>query len=168
MAISDIQEQFELEKNIWTHADYEQMGWHDASIYGMTFQKTEDAWTGDFLLDIDYIFKWVHPNPPDKHFTFWIAPCTLVFKGCYDLRINLDTNSYAVDLLEIDDLLLNNTTELKNNFLEYDWTIDLQLGEINLKSSGFEQIVRKQPMYIDGQVLSLEQRGGISFDIQPC
>lgn len=161
-------QQFELEKNIWTHADYEEMGWHDAHIYGMVFQKSEEAFTGDFLLDIDYIFKWVHPNPPDKLFTFWVAPCTLIFKECYDLRINLDTQTYGVDLLEVSDLLLTNTITQKNDVFEYDWTIDLHVGQITLKSSGFEQFVRKHPIYIDGQVLSLEQRGGISFDTEPC
>lgn len=59
---------FELEKSIWTHDDFEEMSWHDSNIYGLTIERNEDNFTTDFLLDIDYIFKWVHPIPPTQTF----------------------------------------------------------------------------------------------------
>ncbi|TDQ78322.1 hypothetical protein [Sphingobacterium yanglingense] len=68
-------EDYKLEKTIWTEYDYEQMGWHDASIYGFIFQNDNiDSTTTDLLFDIDYIFKWVHPVPPKGNFSFWVAP----------------------------------------------------------------------------------------------
>ena len=30
---------FALDKGIWTHDDFEEMGWHDSKIYGMTIEK---------------------------------------------------------------------------------------------------------------------------------
>ncbi|HWZ22054.1 MAG TPA: hypothetical protein VNW06_05340, partial [Cytophagaceae bacterium] len=64
-------EQYHLEKKIFTEEDFDIMGWHDSLIHGISF--------GDnfqFLFDIDYIFKWVLE---DKHYMFWVSPCTLVF-----------------------------------------------------------------------------------------
>ena len=88
---------FTLEKAIWTETDFENMGWHDANIYALSFEKEESSWTGDLLLDIDYIFKWVHSNPPGGSFKFWVAPCTLIFKDAFKLAINLDTEDYSLE-----------------------------------------------------------------------
>jgi len=30
-----------LEKNIWTEKDYNQMGWHDCTIYAMAFKEND-------------------------------------------------------------------------------------------------------------------------------
>ena len=154
---------FKLDKSIWTNNDFEEMGWHDSKIYGMTIEKHDDNWAADFLLDIDYIFKWVHPVPPAQTFTFWIAPCTLIFKECFDLYIEYDTNAGSLDLMEIDDLCLSDKIEQENNKLAYKWIIELQQGQIELKSYGFEQIVRQKPIHVQSQILSLDERGGINF-----
>lgn len=157
---------FKLDKSIWTHDDFEEMGWHDANIYGLTIEKSEENWTADLVLDIDYIFKWVHPIPPAQTFTFWVAPCTLIFKVCFDLDI--DFQGGCLDLIEIDDLYLNSKVEQENNKFVYEWTIELQRGQITLKSYGLEQIVRQQPKHVHGQVLTLDERGGINFGRKPC
>jgi hypothetical protein len=162
------QEKYILTKSLWTQDDFEQMGWHDSNIYGLTIQKSEDSWTADLLLDIDYIFNWVHPVPPAQSFTFWVAPCTLVFKECFDLKIDVATNLGCLDLLEIADLHLKSKTEQENNRFVYEWEIELQQGSINLTSCGLEMIVRQQPLHVEGQVLSLEERGGINFGQIPC
>ena len=154
---------FTLDKSIWTHDDFEQMGWHDANIYGLTIEKSDENWTADFLLDIDYIFKWVHPVPPAQTFTFWVAPCTLVFKECFDLQIDFKTDGGSLDLIEIADLYLKNKVEQEKNKFMYEWTIELQRGKITLKSYGLEQIVRQQPIHVNGQSLTLDGRGGINF-----
>ena len=104
------------------------MGWHDANIYGLTIEKNEDNWTADFLLDLDYILKWVHPIPPAQTFTFWVAPCTLIFKECFDLHIDFKTDGGCLDLMEIANLYLNSKTEQKKNKFVYESTIELQLG----------------------------------------
>jgi len=63
---------FKLEKTIWTDADLDRMGWHDARIYQISF-------SGDLSFDIDYIFQWNQPLAAGMPFTFWVAPVTLVF-----------------------------------------------------------------------------------------
>ena len=153
-----------LDKSIWTHEDFEQMGWHDSNIYGLTVQKSENNWASDLVLDIDYIFKWVKPIPPLEAFTFWVAPCTLIFKGSFDLLIDFKTDGGGLNLIEIVDLHIKSKLEQEKNLLVYEWKIELQQGIISLKSYGFEQYVRAEPIHTNGQVLSLEQRGGINFE----
>ncbi len=157
----------EIEKNVWTQDDFENMGWHDTNIYGLTIEKDEDSWTADLLFDIDYIFKWIHPIPPAQTFTFWIAPCTLIFKEVFELHVDFATDGGCLDLLEIADLYLTSKTEQEKNKYIYEWTIELQQGQIKLKSYGFEQIVRQEPVHIGQQVMTLEERGGISFSRKP-
>jgi hypothetical protein len=159
---------FKLDKSIWTHDDFKEMSWHDANIYGLTIEKAEENWTADFLLDIDYIFKWVHPVPPELTFTFWVAPCTLIFKECFDLHIDFENNSGCLDLMEITDLYLENKIEHETSKFVYEWKIELHKGKINLKSCGFEQIVRQQPLHVRGQALTIVERGGVTFGRKPC
>lgn len=161
-------DKFILDKSVWTQDDFEIMGWHDANIYGMITENSEDHWTADYLLDIDYIFKWVHPIAPAPTFTFWVAPCTLVFKECFDLHIDIKTDGGCLDLMEIAALHLKSKTEQEKNKFVYEWIIELQQGQIALKSYGFKQIVRQQPKHVESQVLTLHERGGINFGRKPC
>lgn len=64
---------YEPEKYLWTDADFEQMGWHDNTIYQINLTKD------DLELDIDYIFQWNEPDVEGLPFTFWISPSTLIF-----------------------------------------------------------------------------------------
>lgn len=80
-------ETYSLEKWIWTEADFETMGWHDATIYGLKLN-------GDLSLDIDYIFKWNQPEVEGFQFTFFIAPCTLTFKNVQELSFELIQTIY--------------------------------------------------------------------------
>lgn len=156
-------EQYILEKSIWTQDDFDDMGWHDANIYGMIIEKGEEPWQGNLIFDIDYIFEWIHPVPPQEYFSFWVAPCTLMFKEVYDVKIDIDYRGGAFELLEISDLDLISKYEQETGVIIYEWQMGLQEGDIRFKSLGFEQIVRKSPVYTNSQVLSLEERGGISF-----
>ena len=159
-------EQYILEKNIWTQDDFEVMVWHDANIYGMIIEKDEEQWQANLIFDIDYIFKWVHPVPPQEYFLFWVAPCTLIFKEVYDVKIKIDYRGGAFDLLEISDLTLVSKHEQETGVVIYEWQMGLQEGDIRFKSLGFDQIVRKAPVYTNSQVLILEERGGVSFSKQ--
>lgn len=166
--MADPTEFFKLSKSTWTQDDFEEMGWHDANIYGLSIEQNEDDGSSDLLLDMDYIFKWVYPQPPAQTFTFWVAPCTLIFRNCYDLRIDFKTDGSALNLMEIADLYLSSKVEQETNRFVYEWHIELQQGTIALRSYGFEQIVRKYPMHVNTQVLLPEQRGGIHFGRTPC
>lgn len=158
---------FILDKPIWTQDDYEQMGWHDSSIYGLTFLPLDQFGTTHLVFDIDYIFKWVNPIHPKQNFSFWVAPCTLLFKDTFALTIDIDRRGGTTDMLEVADLYLVDKVEQETNKWIYEWTIELQEGRINFKSSGFDQIVRQKPIFTDGQVLTLEERNGISFSQTP-
>jgi hypothetical protein len=70
-------------------------------------------------------------------------------------------------MLEVADLYLVDKVEQEPNQWIYEWKIDLQEGNINFKSSGFDQIVRQKPIFTDGQFLTLEERNGISFSQTP-
>lgn len=76
-----------LSKAIWTDADFPVMGWHDCRIRAVSITEYEDDTVPPtrLLLDLDYIVRWVDPVPPEKHFTFWIAPATLVFEKAWDI-----------------------------------------------------------------------------------
>ena len=52
-----MKQEYKLEKWIWTEADFDVMGWHDSQIHATAFFP-EDF---ELVLDIDYIFDWVHP-----------------------------------------------------------------------------------------------------------
>jgi hypothetical protein len=162
------QDTFILDKSIWTQDDYAQMGWHDGSIYGLTFLPIDENGTTHLVFDIDYIFKWVNPQKSGQPFSFWVSPCTLVFKDTFALTINVDRRGGTTDMLEIADLILVDKVEQETNKWIYEWTIDLQEGRINFKSSGFDQIVRQKPLFTGGQFLSLDERNGISFSMTPC
>jgi hypothetical protein len=161
MAVSK-EDKFDLEKSIWTHDDFETMGWHDSVIYSMCFEKDEHAWTSDLILDIDYIFKWVQPDKDSESFTFWVAPCTLVFKEVFGLKINLDMGDYSIEGLEISDLNLVRK-EKRGTVDRFHWVIELNHGNIEFESDGLKQFVRQKPIHISGQQLTLKERGGISF-----
>jgi len=84
------------------------------------------------------------------------------------LHIDFKTDGGCLDLMEIADLYLKSKTEQEKNKFVYEWTIELQQGQITLKSYGLEQIVRQQPQHVTGQILTLEERGGINFGRKPC
>lgn len=159
-------EPYILEKAIWTDEDFDIMGWHDANIYALAFENGGEDYCGDFVLDIDYIFKWVDPVPPEKYFSFWVAPCTLVFKNALQIKIDIDTAMFALEGLQISHVTFECAkSEMPEN--RYDYVIHLQEGQISLQAAGFSQIVRQLPVYGD-QSIELKLRGGISFNRTPA
>lgn len=138
-----------LEKDIWTEADFDQMGWHDSTIYKMVL-------SGDLALDIDYIFKWNQPEVEGLIFTFWVAPSTLVFKSIRDLRFDLEV--LLDDAFQIDDI------EREETAAGIRWTIITQRGEMEFISEGYEQFVRQQPTFQYRQFIGYVERNGHSLE----
>ena len=66
---------YTLEKSLWTETDFEEMGWHDATIHAIATPNSEF----EIAFDIDYILKWVDPAEDQTHFRYWVSPATLVF-----------------------------------------------------------------------------------------
>ena len=135
---------YDLEKKIWTESDFDKMGWHDNHIYKIRL-------TEDLELDIDYILKWNQPDLEGLHFTFWIAPTTLVFKSIKDLNFEFDTGSE--DSFEIEDIDRENVQ----------WTIITRKGDIQFTSDGYEQFIRQEPSFQFTQTKSYIERNGIRF-----
>ncbi len=157
-------ELFELEKTIWTDADFDQMGWHDVTIHAIAFS-TE---TNELLLDIDYLFAWVDPEEPDPHYTFWMAPCTLVFANVHSFKADIDWGLG----LEISDVIREDAGRPQNaDYIqkekEWKWVFDCQEGAFSFHSVGYVQFTRRPPRRAKRQSFPWGERGGVSFDREP-
>lgn len=133
-----------LEKSIWTAADFDKMNWRGVSIYEM-------AMTGDLELDLDYIFNRNEPELKGFIPTFWIAPCTLVFKQIRDLRFDMDvvrSDGFQIDYIEKSDDR---------------WIIVTRNGDLSFTSDGYEMFVRQKPTFQYRQFIGIE-RGGYTLE----
>jgi len=137
---------YELEKKIWTDADFDKMGWHDNHIYKIRLIE-------DLELDIDYILQWNKPDLEGLPFTFWIAPATLVFKSIKNLSFEFVTG--LEDSFEIEDIERENKNQ---------WTIITRQGDIQFTSDSYEQFIRQEPSFQFGQTISYIERYGYSLD----
>jgi hypothetical protein len=153
--------QYRLEKKIWTHLDFPFMGWHDSPIYGMTFQSDALALSNKLLFDLDYILQWIDPVPPEEHFSFWIAPATLIFKEVINLSLEINNEPPNIFDFEILDIHRLEEFTYPNGSPYWKWHIELANGNIYFKSNGYEQIFRQPPTLTKRQ--EFPDRGGISF-----
>jgi hypothetical protein len=148
---------FKLEKTVWTEGDFKNMGWHDAKVWGLLANPQE--W--EYLIDLDYIFEWVHQKEESKYYKFWIAPVTMVFENAYGIKINIESQQGEI---EVANLYLENPRKTKNGkFTEFTFRFDCNEGEIILTATGFKMYVRRNPILQQGQSLDLIDRGGVNF-----
>jgi hypothetical protein len=150
---------YQLEKTTWTDADFEQMSWHDCHIHAFSFSDNFEL-----LLDIDYLFKWVQPKKGSRYYSFWIAPCTLIFENVYDISFESDYKQPIIDYIERSNPTRTKNAEYIDREFEFDWNIVMVNAEMSFKSVGFKQYVRQKPILIRKQSLEVEIRKGISFD----
>jgi hypothetical protein len=155
---------YELPKAVWTHEDFDQMGWHDVTIHAITFEPERF----EFILDIDYIFAWVNPEPPSLSYSFWISPATLVFHNVGNFCADID-GPLGLEILSLTrkDPRPPKNAEFINLKTEWTWTLELVRGEVVFPSVGFTQFTRQKPVR-NSQYFSHQERGGISFDRTPC
>ncbi len=66
------EEALAVEKAVWTDADFDRMGWHDATVHALAFEESDDQ--ASLLIDLDYIVRWIEPQPPSRYFSFLVAP----------------------------------------------------------------------------------------------
>lgn len=147
------------EKWIWSEEDFDEMGWHDCKIFGISPGPGEDQ----LSLDVDYIWKWVHPSEGENFFKFWISPVTLVFENVHQLECEFR----EISVIRIDEVGRVDPRRPRNaQFIgketEWRWTIDCHDGSINFWAVGYRQYTRKLPVLSDAQQLSLSARGGLS------
>lgn len=88
---------YQLEKDRWDDSDFGQMGWHDATIWSShaNFDQFE------FLLDIDYIFKWAKPREVESPFSFWVAPATMVFSNAHSVVIDIESSQGMIEIANL-------------------------------------------------------------------
>lgn len=153
-----------IDKLIWTEQDFDLMDWHDATLYGVAF--LPDRF--EFLLDIDYIVRWVQPDD-STYFSFLVSPATMILENVHDLSVCIAEPYRAIQIQSIkrDDPKPPPNAAYSDKRIEWQWTIDLEVGEITFSSVGFRQVLRKQPVETNSQSLHLSERGGISFDTGP-
>jgi len=166
-----------LEKSVWTDADFERMGWHDCPIHAIAFDsddiKIENNLilsAGSLVFDIDYIFKWIHPEKEDGCYSFWIAPCTLMFKNVDTVEINLNTGSMIVEEQDIEEIIWTKEKRERTGYPTYiqnNWKIKLFSGFIGFSAENYIQTVKGKPVLTTAQRLTNEERGGINFNRQP-
>jgi len=152
---------FELEKAEWTAADFNAMGWHDCHIHSIAF--VPQTWS--LLLDIDYIFGWVDPQPPDKYFKFWIAPATLAFENIHSVKMDLESECGDIEIAELTRGKPRDTPNGKMKEMQY--RFECQEGVLEFWATGFEMVTRKAPILRSAQSLDLGERDGICFDRVP-
>ncbi|MBK6010446.1 hypothetical protein [Streptomyces sp. MBT53] len=148
-----------LSKSVWSDADFPEMGWHDATVHGLSVQPTDDV-LPRLLLDLDYIVRWVHPVPPETYFSFWVAPATLVFDDVWDLEGDLDFKGTAPDL-EIDGVHRLVPGDGRDDLPL--WHIEGHAFDLRFRASGYRQYVRKAPTLATRQALPYADRGGCAF-----
>jgi hypothetical protein len=150
-----------FEKAVWTDDEFDTMGWHDATVHAIAFH--EDERDAELRLDLDYIVRWIDPEPPAEHFTFLVAPATLVFENVWYLEGEIGTVSRT--LLQIQNIERGEPENDRQREMGLQlWVIEWSQGhELTLLASGFRQHFRRRPVHA-GQWLELDERGGISFD----
>jgi hypothetical protein len=125
-------------KELWSDAEFDEMGWHDCRIYSLRFPDNELR----LKLDIDYIFSW--EKLPNDSFRFWVSPCELIFENVSDFKAEVDFKNYMQ--LFIMELKRGNARPSPNGKATlWDYEIDCDNGRIAFTATGFEQRVRAQP-----------------------
>lgn len=150
-------DQYQLEKTVWTSDDFNVMGWHDARVWAMVAD--EESW--EFAMDLDYIFKWVHPEPGETYFQFWVAPVTMVFEDAFNITIEIESDQGCITIAELHRQELKPTS---NDALDYLYRFECQEGTISLRATGYRLYVRLKPCLIRSQSFSFAERGGISVE----
>jgi hypothetical protein len=89
-------ETYELQKAVCDDEDFAVLGWHDATIWSTV----ANVDTFEFIVDLDYIFMWVHPCECETYFKFWVAPVTMVFEDAHDVRIDIDSQSGSIEVAD--------------------------------------------------------------------
>jgi len=153
-------QQHKIEKPVWTEADFEQMGWHDVHVHAVAFRpELFELW-----FDIDYILSWVDPQGGETHYSFWVAPATLVFENVYDLKFDIESHDGDMSLQGIERSDASTPRNAVTKQTEWRWLLDFNEGQMTLRSVGYSQFTRRPPVLVRAQQLTLEQRGGVSFD----
>ena len=153
---------------IYTESDFDRLSWHDCHIWAIELRvgdPSNEDWTSDLALDIDFIVDWICSVGEGGKFR--VAPATLVFHGVTDPKIDIDWGrsgfQAALHPVSIGNLERERVQDQKV-YLDrpyYSWTICLNWpngGVITLGAVGFTQTLRAEPIVSENQHLSLSER----------
>jgi len=148
------------EKWVWTAADFDRLGWHDALVHALAFLPE----TYELALDIDYLFQWVRPAADESYFSFWVAPCTLIFEdvAALDLALSSSAGDFAIADRTRESLPPRPGTDTPAP-RTWRWHLDGHEGDIASQATGYTQYIRAAPLHIQRQRLDRAARGGLSF-----
>lgn len=136
-------------RDIWTEADFVDMGWHDVVVYSMRFPQADQT----IRFDIDYIFKW---HWKDGTVSGWdVAPCTLQFNNVSNLAVSLEWQMQGDT--SILDITRNNGRSSKGKLMLWDYQIDFDVGQLRFTASGFTQAIREQALFSTSQFLGRKE-----------
>ena len=153
---------------IYTESDFDRLCWHDCHIWAIELRvgdTSNEDWTSDLALDIDFIVDWICSVGGGGQFR--VAPATLVFHGVTDPKIDIDWGrsgfQAALHPVSIGNLERERIQDQKV-YLDrpyYSWTIRLNWpngGVISFGAVGFTQTLRAEPIVSENQHLSLSER----------
>jgi hypothetical protein len=154
---------FKAEKSLWTEEDFGQMCWHDNRLWSQAFYLDDYI----YAIDIDYIVKWVQPDSGENYFSFWVSPATMCFENAFDIDSQIRiAGVYELEISELRQVALGLTPNRQFRQYRYEFAL-LHGGSISLHATGFKLYIRQPPRHTTAQWLSIEERGGISFDRAP-
>lgn len=146
-----------LARAVWTERDFPAMGWHDATVWAYEVRRGDwesDGWSSQIALDLDYIVRWVERG---RGFSFWVAPCTLVFRGVSAFELRGDGSVWGAETLADIHLVRDG------------WHLEGHDGfDLKVKAEGFRQTFRREPVFVQRQCLTCDERGGIGFGEVPA
>jgi len=143
---------------VWTHADFDEMGWHDATIHAFAIDQDQF----ELMFDLDYIVEWVRPEDEGGYFSFWVAPATLVFEGVQDVSIEIAfPHIRHIDVFDLHREPAGKPD--KKGVQDWAWRLELADGAITFRANGFRQHFRAEPVHRSIHPVAVAERGGISF-----
>jgi hypothetical protein len=107
------------------------------------------------------ICKWVQPEG-DLFFNFWISPATLAFSDVSELHIVVEAFEPGMTVIDVEKTAVEQVepAALPSRL----WGVHLLNGNYDFKSKGFTLYMRSDPLPRRAQKLTVEERGGFSFD----
>ncbi|MBI4998078.1 MAG: hypothetical protein HZC22_14530 [Rhodocyclales bacterium] len=136
--------------------------WHDNAIHGVRLVESADGYSGDLMLDIDFIVEWLPPLEGSNEFRFHVAPADLCFQRVSKLVLALDWTSSAAIFPPITiHEVRRDPVVTPNGEPSFEWRIETNHppeGFISFRSAGYVQTERKPAVTTDQQHLSQAER----------
>jgi len=131
--------------------DWEALGFHDCYVYGVRWDYEEFS----LCLDLDYIVKWIEPQPDEQSYRFWVCSAELQFNDVSDAQMDIDWRGWAPEC-QINEIRRAESRKTPNGFTEWHWELDLAKpeGRISLWATGFDLKLRKPPILSNTQYIS--------------